>query len=181
MRKTVPDTETVEAINTMVANSITVSRILFSLLLLIFKPNSYPFAVLYLLCGITDILDGFIARKLHTESEKGARLDSTADLIFALIYAVRILPLLSVPHWIWIWTAVIAVIKAVGIIIVSKKSHKLSIEHSLGNKLTGLLLFLLPVSVCIADVKFGASVVCVTATITAIKEIIRIKKLFKEQ
>ena len=156
----------------MIANCITVSRILFSLSLFLLSPSSIPFAVLYLLCGVTDVLDGFIARKLHTESEKGARLDSTADLIFAVVYAVRILPLLSVPYWIWIWTAVIAVIKAAGIIISGTKSHKLSIEHSFGNKLTGLMLFLLPVSVHIAEVKFGATVVCITATVTVIKEII---------
>lgn len=158
----------------MIADIITLSRILFSILLLVFSPCSYPFAVLYLLCGITDMLDGFIARKLHTESEKGARLDSTADLIFAVIYAVRILPLLSVPYWIWAWTAVIAIIKITGIVIAGRKTKKLSIEHSFGNKLTGILLFLLPVSVYIADVKYGAILVCIAATVTAIGEVIKI-------
>ena len=173
--KAVPDTETVEEINTMVADSITVSRILFSLLLLAFTPNSYPFAVVYLLCGITDVLDGFVARKLHTESEKGARLDSIADLVFAVVYAVRILPLLSVPYWIWLWTAVIAVIKIAGIVIASRKAKRMTIEHSLGNRLTGLLLFLLPLSVHIADVKYTVAVVCIVATVTAIKEIVNPK------
>ena len=157
----------------MAANIITVSRIIFSLLLFVFKSDSYSFAVLYLLCGITDMLDGFIARKLHTESEKGARLDSIADLIFAVVYAVRILPLLSVPYWIWIWTAIIAVIKIAGIIVAGRKAKKLLIEHSFGNKLTGLLLFLLPLSVYVADVKYTAAVVCAVATVTAIGEIMK--------
>lgn len=155
----------------MIADHITFSRMLFSLLLLAFPPFSLAFAALYLLCGITDVLDGFVARKLHTESEKGAMLDSVADLLFAVIYAVRILPLLSIPLWIWIWAAIIAVIKAAGIMIVSKKVHGLWIEHSSGNKLTGLLLFFLPLSVCIADVEYGATFACVVATATAIKEI----------
>ncbi|MCQ2463696.1 MAG: CDP-alcohol phosphatidyltransferase family protein, partial [Clostridia bacterium] len=115
-----------EKIRKAAANIITVSRIPFSVLLLVFSPFSVTFTVLYLLCGITDVLDGFIARKLHTQSEKGARLDSIADLIFAIIYAVRILPLLSVPYWIWIWTAVIAVIKIAGIVIASRKAKKLT-------------------------------------------------------
>ena len=157
----------------MAANIITVSRIIFSLLLFAFKPGSYPFAVFYLLCGITDMLDGFIARKLHTESEKGARFDSIADLTFAVVYAVRILPLLSVPFWVWIWTAIIAVIKIAGIIIAGRKAKKLMIEHSFGNKLTGLLLFLLPLSVYVRDVKYSATVVCIAATVTAIGEIIK--------
>ena len=160
----------------MVANCITVSRILFSLLLLVFKPSSRLFFVFYLLCGATDILDGFIARKLHTESEKGARLDSIADLFFAVIYAVRILPLLSVPYWIWIWTAIIAVIKVAGIVITGIKAKGMTITHSFGNKLTGLLLFLMPLSVHIADVKYGAILVCLVATVTAIAEILSIRR-----
>ena len=155
----------------MIANCITVSRILFSLVMILFPLSSIPFAVLYVLCGATDVLDGFAARKLHTESEKGAMLDSTADLIFAVVYAVKILPFLNIPLWIWIWTAIIAIAKITGILIASKKAHKLSIEHSFGNKLTGLLLFFLPLSVCAIDVKYGATLVCIFATGTVIKEI----------
>ncbi len=171
MRKTVPDAEAVEEVNAMIANSISVSRMLFSLLLLVLPPFSYLFATLYLLCGVTDALDGFLARKLHTESETGELLDSAADLIFAVIYAVRILPLLSAPIWIWIWTAMIAAAKVTGIVIESKKAYGLRIRHSFANKLTGLLLFLLPLWVCVADVKFGATLVCIVATVTVIREI----------
>ena len=64
----------------MIANGITVSRLLFSLAMILFPPSSVPFAVLYVLCGATDVLDGFAARKLYTENEKGAMLDSIADL-----------------------------------------------------------------------------------------------------
>ena len=158
----------------MIANCITGSRILFSLLLLGFSPNTFPYAAFYLLCGLTDVLDGFAARKLHTESEKGAMLDSAADLLFAVVYAVKILPFLNIPLWIWIWTAIIAAAKITGILIASKKAHKLSIEHSFGNKLTGLLLFFLPLSVCVADVKYGAILVCAVATGIVIKEITNI-------
>lgn len=160
----------------MTADMITLSRMLFSILLLVFSPTSYIFAALYLLCGVTDVLDGFAARKLHTESEHGAMLDSAADLFFAVIYAVRVLPLLSIPLWIWIWTAIIAITKATAIMIASKKARRLRIEHSFGNKLTGLLLFFLPLSVYVADVKYGAALVCAAATVTTIKEIIEINE-----
>ena len=171
MRKTVPDAEAVEVINAVAANCITVSRILFSLLMLVFTPNTLPFAAFYLLCGATDALDGFVARKLHTESAKGTMLDSVADLIFGVVYTVKVLPILNIPLWIWIWTGIIAVTKLAGIITASKRAHRLMIEHSFGNKLTGLLLFLLPLSALIADVKYGAALVCIVATVTVIKEI----------
>lgn len=156
------------------ANLLTFSRMLFSLLLLVFSPCSPIFGILYLLCGVTDVLDGFAARKLHTESEKGAKLDSAADLLFAAVYVVRVLPCLSVSRWIWIWTAIITVIKVSGIMFVSIKAHSLRIEHSFGNKITGALLFLLPLSVYVADVRYGAAVACVAATVTVIKEFVQI-------
>lgn len=158
----------------MTANILTLSRILFSLFLLVFPPYSSSFAASYLLCGATDALDGFAARKLNTESEKGAILDSMADLFFFVIYVVRILPLLSIPSRIWIWTAIIAIIKSIGIILASQKAYRLFIEHSFGNKLTGLLLFLLPLSAFFTDVKYGATLICIIAGVTAIKEIIKI-------
>lgn len=160
-----------EKIKAVIADIITVSRILFSLFLFVLSPSSALFAVLYFLCGVTDALDGFLARKLHTESKLGERLDSIADLFFAVVYAVKILPLLCLPAWIWIWTAIIAVTKITSIMIASKKAHRLWIEHSFENKFTGLLLFLLPLSVCVADVKLGATLVCIVATGTVIKEI----------
>ena len=156
--------------NAVTANAITVSRVPLSLAMLVLPPRSVSFAACYLLCGVTDVMDGFAARKLHAESEKGAMLDSMADLLFAVIYAVKILPLLNIPLWIWIWTAIIGAIKITGIFIASRNAHRMMIEHSFGNKLTGLLLYLLPLSVWIVDVKYGAAFVCITATVTVLKE-----------
>ena len=157
--------------NTVTANAITVSRVPLSLAMLVLSPRSVPFTACYLLCGVTDIMDGFVARKLHAESEKGAMLDSMADMLFSVIYAVKILPLLNIPLWSWIWTAIIAAIKITGIFIASRNAHRLMIEHSFGNKLTGLLLYLLPLSVWAVDVKYGAVLVCIAATLTVIIEL----------
>ena len=155
----------------MTADIITLSRIPLSLLLLAFQTSSAPFTVLYLICGATDVLDGYAARRLHTESERGAMLDTAADLLFAVVYAVKILPSLSIPLWIWIWVALIAAVKTAEIVSESRKAHRLTIDHSLGNRLTGMLLFLLPLSVRFADVSYGATLACIAATVTAITEI----------
>ena len=112
--------------------------------------------------------------KAYTESKIGEMLDSAADLFFAVVYAVKILPFLNIPLWIWIWTVIIASAKITEILIASKKTHRLSIEHSFGNKLMGLLLFFLPLSVCVVDVKYTAPLVCAVATGTVIKEITNI-------
>ncbi len=159
----------------MVANIITFSRILFSLLLIVLAPFSPLFKTLYLLCGVSDVLDGFLARKLRTESATGELLDSIADLFFTAAYALKVLPHLSVPIWIWVWTALIAVVKIWGILQRSKKERKFYIPHSVANKLTGLLLFLLPMTVHFIDVKYSAAVVCAVATYAAAEEVFSAK------
>jgi CDP-diacylglycerol--glycerol-3-phosphate 3-phosphatidyltransferase len=65
------------------------------------------FSVLFLISLITDILDGWIARKLQMESELGAKLDSWADTFtyIAGFWAVFSLKWNEIePHILWIIT-----------------------------------------------------------------------------
>ena len=155
----------------MIANILSVSRIVFSLFLFAVSPFSPRFALLYLLCGVSDVLDGFAARALHTESRAGEALDSIADLFFAAAYAVKLLPLLRVPPAIWLWTALIAAAKLWGVLQRSKKERRCYIPHSFANRLTGLLLFLLPPGTRLIDIRYGAALVCASATLAAAEEL----------
>lgn len=128
------------------ANGITAARIAGSLALLFTKPFSSGFAVLYLFCGVTDMMDGTVARRTHTESEAGARLDSAADLIFTGVCLFKLLPVLRLPLWVWIWTAGIAGIRAVNLISGYVLRRQAVLLHTPANKLTGLLLFLTPLA-----------------------------------
>ncbi|MDO5445539.1 MAG: CDP-alcohol phosphatidyltransferase family protein [Eubacteriales bacterium] len=156
----------------MIANMFTASRILFSLCLFVLPASSTMFAELYLLCGVTDVLDGFLARRHRTESKAGERLDSIADLFFAGAYAVKILPLLRLPGWIWTWTILISIGKILGIIKRSKKEQNFYVAHSFANKLTGLLIFLLPMTALLSDVEYSAVVVCTGATFAAAEDLL---------
>ncbi len=64
------------------ANIITGFRIMFSILLLMFPAFSSGFYAMYLVGGITDMIDGAVARKTNSVSSFGSRLDSLADFIF---------------------------------------------------------------------------------------------------
>ena len=64
------------------ANIITGFRIVFSILLLMFPAFSSGFYFMYLAGGITDMIDGAVARKTNSVSSFGSRLDSLADFIF---------------------------------------------------------------------------------------------------
>ena len=63
-------------------NIITLLRIAGSLGLLLCDVTSVVFWIIYGLCGISDIADGWLARKLKCVTKKGALLDSLADICF---------------------------------------------------------------------------------------------------
>ena len=152
------------------ANIITSCRVLCSILLLFFHMTSIPFYVLYLFCGLSDVLDGIIARKTHTVSSLGAKLDTFADSIFVAILLIKIWLEMDVPIWLWIWIVAIGGIKTVNVIGGFVLAKRFIVEHTILNKITGVLLFLLPLTLFWVELKHGAMVVCVVATISAIQE-----------
>jgi phosphatidylglycerophosphate synthase len=58
-----------------VPNMLSVLRIILSVILISYRPVSIVFIVVYIAIGITDVLDGIIARKFGYESDLGAKLD----------------------------------------------------------------------------------------------------------
>lgn len=152
------------------ANFITSIRLLCSLALLFCMPLSLPFFVLYTAAGLSDIFDGFIARKTNTSTEFGAKLDTLADIVFVAVVLIKLLPILELPVWIIVWVGVIALIKLVNIAIGFIRNHTLTAVHSVINKVTGVLLFMLTFTVKIIDIRYTAVLVCVVATVAAITE-----------
>ena len=153
-----------------IANIITSSRIIFSLPLLFIPLSSVWFTILYLFCGLTDMIDGTIARKTNSVSEFGSKLDTVADFVFLMVSIFKLLPTIHIPRWLWIWSGVIAIIK-IGNIVWGYISQKQFISlHTVMNKITGLLLFLLPLTISFAEVKYTAVIVCSVATFSAIQE-----------
>ena len=83
--------------NWNMADTVTAIRMAASLFLLFFQVQSMRFLVVYTFAGLTDVFDGWIARKLGKESEFGARLDSIADLVFYGVVLVQLFPIL---YWV---------------------------------------------------------------------------------
>ena len=155
---------------TQIANIITGCRIICSILLLLFPAFSVAFYIIYLFCGFSDMVDGTIARKTNSTGKFGSQLDTISDLVFVVVSMIKLLPVIHIPRWLWIWGGVIAVIKISNIIwgYVSKKQF-ISL-HTIMNKVTGLLLFLLPLTISFVELKYTAIVVCSVATFSAIQE-----------
>ena len=114
-----------------------------TVLLLFIEPLSPLFIVIYTLAGVSDALDGFIARKFGTASAVGAKLDSIADLMFYIISLARIMPALwrNLPRSIWYAVGALLVIRGLTYLIDAVKNHRFASLHTYLNKATGLLVF----------------------------------------
>ncbi len=152
------------------ANIITGSRILISIALLFFPPFSPAFYALYLAGGITDIIDGTVARKTGNVSESGAKLDSIADIVFAVACLIKLLPVIIIPKWLYIWIGIIALIRIINIVSGFIMQKRFVMLHTIMNKITGLMLFILPLTVPFIKIKYTAVPVCTVATFAAIQE-----------
>ena len=154
-----------------IANIITGSRIVFSLSLLFIPLSSAWFYVLYLLCGLSDMVDGTVARRTRSASEFGARLDTVSDFVFMTVALIRFVPYLHIPVWLWIWIGIIAMIKLGNAALGFVRTKKLISPHTVLNKITGLLLFFLPVTISFVDLTYTLPIVCAVATVAAIHEV----------
>ena len=152
------------------ANIVTGCRILGSILLLFFPAFSAAFYIIYITCGLSDMIDGTIARVTNSTSELGSKIDTAADLAFVTVSSIKILPTINIPSWLWIWVVIIAIIR-VGNIIWGYVSRRQFISlHTIMNKITGLLLFLLPLTLFFVELKYSSIAVCSIATFAAIQE-----------
>ena len=152
------------------ANIITCIRILCSIALLFCPAFSVAFYALYITAGVSDMIDGWVARKTNTASEFGAKLDTMADIVFVIVCLFKLLPVMNIPVWLYVWIGVIALIKVINIVSGYVVQKQFVSVHSVMNKVTGALLFIFPLTLSFVDIKYSATVVCIIATFAAIQE-----------
>ena len=169
-----PDGEGMD-LKKQMADILTGFRILGSMFLLFVPAFSAVFYSVYLFCGFTDMIDGTVARKTGSAGRFGEKLDTAADIVFAAAL-IRFLPNLPIPPWLWIWGGGIAVVKICNILLGYVFRKEFAACHTILNKVTGLLLFLLPLTVPIVDFGYSAMAVCTVATVSAMQEGIYIVK-----
>ena len=149
-------------------NIITLLRIVGSMGLLFCDVTGVMFWIIYALCGISDIADGWLARKLKCVTRTGALLDSLADICFVACCAWKLLPILELPQWLWLLAGVIVAIKVVNQLSALVMYGCCCFPHTLANKWAGFLLFIaVPITFwSIVPITIVASV----ATFAAVQE-----------
>ena len=151
-------------------NAISVLRFLGAVCLLFFGVESCAFWVIYFICGLSDMADGYLARKLGCESKTGAILDSLADLVFVVCCCFKLIPALAFPKWLWIWGGAIVIIKVINQISALVMYKKCIFPHTIANKVTGALLFVgVPLTVFLESF-VPMVVIAVVATFAAVQE-----------
>ena len=129
--------------NKNLPNAISSARIACTVWLLFMEPLSPLFMVVYALTGVSDVLDGAIARRYGTTSELGSKLDSIADILLYTLVLIRIFPVMwvTLPRKIWVMVGAILVVRFAAYGTFAVKHHRLAALHTYLNKATGLLVF----------------------------------------
>lgn len=159
--------------NRNLPNIISSARIAGTVLLLFIEPLSPIFIVTYTLTGVTDVLDGYIARKFGTESEAGARLDSIADLMFFPLSLSRIMHVMwrTLPKTIWYAVGALLLVKGLAYVVSAIKNHRFSALHTYLNKVTGLLVFGVGYVISTQIAAPYCWVVCVVGILASLEEL----------
>ena len=160
--------------NSNIPNYITVLRMAGTLCLLFICPQSSIFCVIYTLTGLTDVLDGWIARKTGSASEFGAKLDSLADLIFYAVMLIKIFPILwaELPVEIWYGVAAVLVLRFSAYLAAAVKYRRFAAVHTYMNKLTGAAVFCVPYVISLPIATPVCWAVCAVAAIASSEELL---------
>lgn len=155
-----------------IPNLISVFRILGSLALLTVKPFTTGFFVIYIACGISDMLDGWIARKFNLVTQTGQTLDSISDFILITVLLFVFSRFLSPPIWAMIWVLAIALLRLLSFIVAWVKYSQVALLHTYANKATGFLLFCFPILYTTIGLDATAVLLCLVATLSAVEELL---------
>ncbi|GAB4542211.1 MAG: CDP-alcohol phosphatidyltransferase family protein [Thermodesulfovibrionia bacterium] len=106
--------------------------------------NGYLYAlIIFIMAGITDILDGYIARMKRQVSELGTILDPVADKFIIITSFILMTVNGIIPKWLTIVVISRDVIVITGVIILYFVINQMKVEPSILGKISNILQYLL--------------------------------------
>lgn len=159
-----------------IANFITGIRLIGAIALIFIKPLTVLFFIVYSFCGLSDAIDGFVARKLKITSKFGSKLDSVSDLTFYTVMMIKLIPKLCKSLFLfnWILLFVVLGIRIAAYVVSAIKFHQFSSLHTILNKITGGGVFLIPYFILLPKIGFNiyGLIVCLIAFAASLQELI---------
>lgn len=138
----------------------------------------------YLCGGLSDLVDGPVARITSGQSAFGAKLDSAADITFILCVAFAVLRSMVFPVWVVVFAGLIAAVRFAAYTIGYRKFRTFATFHTWLNKATGLVLFLFPALLYLLGTNPACGVICGIGLMSATEELwmmIRSKTLNRDR
>lgn len=155
-----------------IPNCLTVVRMALAVSLLFLPFLTGWFLLVYLLAGLSDILDGFLARRWNVSSSFGAKLDSAADFLLCGVLVFRVLTAYQIPLWITIWIAGIATLRLLALAVCRVRFRQFAFLHTYANKATGFLLLCFPFLLRLWGLVPTAVLLCAVASVSALEELL---------
>ena len=154
-----------------VPNMLSFMRLFLIIPLVFLTPFELPFMIIYVVAGITDMIDGPIARKFNVVSQFGAALDGGADFLMILVVVFRILPLIELPTWVIIWVIIVIGMKFLGVLIGYLRHKQLIFMHTYIGKFFVFTLFLFPVFYMFVDAVLLLTGLLILATVVMVEDL----------
>ncbi|HDH04193.1 MAG TPA: CDP-diacylglycerol--glycerol-3-phosphate 3-phosphatidyltransferase [Nitrospirae bacterium] len=159
-------------------NFLTLARILllpFFAATLIYEKYQYALLI-FIAASITDLLDGFIARRKKQITYFGTILDPVADKFFLITSFIIMSSIGLLPKWLTIIVISKDLIVVTGCIILYIATHSLKVEPSFLGKAASMFQFILIGLVLLSlnvkgDVPLHASLYAIVAVLTALSGI----------
>ncbi len=157
------------------ANGLTAFRLLGAVALIFLPALSIPFYIIYSLCGLSDALDGPVARYTKTAGDFGARLDSAADMLFYSVIVLRLIPIVwngnILPAWCWYWAVGILIFRIGIYLFALVKFGRFPSLHTMLNKISGFLIFTMVYLIRTPVIVAYFALFCAVATLAGIEEL----------
>ena len=154
-----------------IPNILSLIRLISIIPLMLLTPLQLPFMTIYVIAGLTDMIDGPIARKFDVASPSGATLDATADILLVFVVLFRLFPLIEISNWVIIWIVIVIVMKILASVVGYIRHKQLILLHTYSNKFFIFALFLFPVFYSFMDADIVLTVLLIIATIAFTEDI----------
>ena len=140
--------------------------------LLFVEAFSPGFWALYLICGVSDALDGYLARRLGVAGRAGAAFDSVADLCFFGALMCILIPRIDWRPWQVVWVSLIMLLRCAAAAVGYLRFRQPAPLHTWANKASGAALFLLPLGLRLFGAGWAIGLACACASVAAAEELI---------
>lgn len=166
-----------------IPNILTLFRIILIPIFILLFYSSIPYGVYYavtvfFIAGLTDILDGYIARKYKMITKVGIVLDPLADKLMLITVMTCFVTSYYIPFWI----LVVIVIQEVGMILAGLVLYKKNVVIP-SNKVGKLATFLFDISILILvfNRELGTYLIYFSILIAVVSLITYIYKFFNDK